>query len=206
MQNNEIRMFVMTVCGTIFFMAGCSTTEKAEIVDTFVAVQTPMIDSVRYYPTLETLAICFQDAEIYDYFNVPSDVYKAFMQAKKKDDYYQNNIKKVYKSQRFVYPEPQPSFSSEQLQIVEKAGEITEEQKQNSESVTETVDSPASETDIQPSDQTVVMEEAGLNQEVQEEPSVNKALPDEAWPEEEIAVEEEAPAEEDAPLEDEDDR
>ncbi len=58
------------------------------------------LKSVGYDPQTKTLEVEFQSGSIYQYSEVPEDVYQALMSASSHGQYYVQNIRSVYLSTR----------------------------------------------------------------------------------------------------------
>ncbi|KZX11337.1 hypothetical protein MBORA_15820 [Methanobrevibacter oralis] len=59
-------------------------------------VSSSNLESVGYDPSTETLRIKFLKSGLYEYYNVPQDVYDGLMAASSKGKYFHNNIKDKY--------------------------------------------------------------------------------------------------------------
>ncbi|MFA5048586.1 MAG: KTSC domain-containing protein [Patescibacteria group bacterium] len=63
-------------------------------------ITSSIIDSIGYDAELQILEIQFKRGAIYQYFNVPFDVYKELMSAKSIGSYFMKNINKKYVHKR----------------------------------------------------------------------------------------------------------
>jgi hypothetical protein len=63
-------------------------------------VSSSAITSVGYEPDWEVLEVEFQSGAVYDYFEVPPEVYRALMEAPSKGHYLAAEIKDVYPCRR----------------------------------------------------------------------------------------------------------
>lgn len=59
-------------------------------------VSSSNLESVGYDPSTETLRIKFLKSGLYEYYNVPQDIYDGLMAASSKGKYFHNNIKDKY--------------------------------------------------------------------------------------------------------------
>ena len=63
-------------------------------------IRTPVISSnlvsVGYDPISKTLEIEFRYSRVYQYYNVPEDVFQGLMQASSKGRYFDAHIKDIY--------------------------------------------------------------------------------------------------------------
>lgn len=60
------------------------------------SVNSTDISSVGYSPDSRTLEIEFNSGGIYQYFNVPENIYKALMNASSHGKYFNQNIRDIY--------------------------------------------------------------------------------------------------------------
>ena len=65
-----------------------------------VAVISTSILSIGYDPKAQLLEVEFTSHSVYDYFNVPANVYQAFISALSKGRYFDSKIRDVYRTRR----------------------------------------------------------------------------------------------------------
>ncbi len=61
------------------------------------------LESVGYDPESLTLEIEFKSGEIYDYFDVPFDVYQGLIHSESHGRYFQENIRDTYRFSRLTH-------------------------------------------------------------------------------------------------------
>jgi hypothetical protein len=57
------------------------------------AVESTTLATVTYDPNRQVLRLGFHSAAVYDYFDVPSDVYQALIAAESKGSFFNRNIR-----------------------------------------------------------------------------------------------------------------
>jgi hypothetical protein len=67
------------------------------------AVESSLFTSAAYRPDARQLYLRFHDAKIYRYFDVPVDVYEAFLAAESKGRYFGGHIRNVFRYERVGY-------------------------------------------------------------------------------------------------------
>lgn len=65
-----------------------------------VSVVSSNIDSIGYDAPSQTLEVCFKNGSIYQYFDVPEQVYRGLMSADSPGRYLNQNIKGLYRYAR----------------------------------------------------------------------------------------------------------
>lgn len=66
------------------------------VAETFETPSSSNIASFSYDPSTETLTVNFRNDDAYDYFNVPTSVYRAFCQAGSHGQFHARHIKGRY--------------------------------------------------------------------------------------------------------------
>jgi hypothetical protein len=67
------------------------------------AVESSLFTSAAYRPYARQLYLRFHDAKIYRYFDVPVEVYEAFLAAESKGRYFSRHIRNVFRYERIGY-------------------------------------------------------------------------------------------------------
>ena len=66
----------------------------------YVSVRSSTLQAVGYDGLLQTLAVRFRNGSEYEYFGVPSTVYRALMAASSQGRYFSSHIRDVYRYRR----------------------------------------------------------------------------------------------------------
>ncbi len=66
------------------------------------SIDSSSIRSLGYDPKKKILEIEFQSGEVYDYFEVPEEVHKEFIEADSRGRYFMSNIRGRYVSQKLT--------------------------------------------------------------------------------------------------------
>lgn len=89
-------LWTLVLLGGLMVAAGCGRTAAGKM-EGFVPVKSSVLDSVRYDAATRTLTLAFDSGDVYDYYDVPSEVYEKFMVADSKGAFFHNNIREKYR-------------------------------------------------------------------------------------------------------------
>jgi hypothetical protein len=98
--SRHIRPLAGALTATLLVATGCATapdTRRAAADTGFQRLDTELVYSARYFPEHKTLSILFQAEGGRDYADVPETVYREWLDAKSKDEYFRKNISKKFK-------------------------------------------------------------------------------------------------------------
>lgn len=79
------------LCLLVLAAWGCKSARLRR--EGFEPIRSSVLDGVKYDAASRTLSIAFDSGDVYDYQNVPEDVYRGLIAAGSKGQYFQSKIK-----------------------------------------------------------------------------------------------------------------
>lgn len=110
MKQTSIRWFIPVLAAVaVFGLCGCGTPAPsgsvaggAEVTTGYQPIQSDLIYSVNYDAAGRLLTVVLYEDGVYDYADVPAEVYEGLLKAGDRDQYYSETIKKGYKGTKFT--------------------------------------------------------------------------------------------------------
>lgn len=102
-------LFMLSIA-VLFGVCGCRSTGGAAAVSAgggdvttgYQPIQSELIYSVNYDAAASMLTVVLYEDGVYDYTDVPKDVYDGLLKASDRDQYYRETIKSGFKGKKFT--------------------------------------------------------------------------------------------------------